>query len=259
MTGILFVLADGASDSKKRPSKANIETRIRNVLSVAEKGDLVLVSFSGHGMHVDGKTFLCPTGARVDSPESTMIPLMLVYEGLSKCSATRRLLRVDACRNDPRPSGSKDAGGHARDMKGFARSLEQTPEGILTLASCAVGQVSWEDAKPGHGVFVNYLLEGLSGKADAEERGNRDTRVSLLELYNYANIKTKRFVLNNGKLSLMTFCLVEKMVKSDSLTLAEAYEHVKTEVPKYMQEHFSGRNQTPQLCPNNGGDKVKLR
>ncbi len=190
----VFLLADGAADSKDLPTKSNIEARIRNVLGVAEPGDLVLVSFSGHGVHLDGKTYLCPADARTESPEATMIPLQLVYDSLNRCRAARKLLWVDACRNDPRQSGSRSATEYAKSVAGVLESLRAPPEGILTLASCAAGQVSWEENEFGHGVFIHYLLEGIGGAADRQERGNRDNRVSLLELYNYANIKTKRYV-----------------------------------------------------------------
>lgn len=193
----VFLLADGAADSKDLPTRSNIETRIRNVLRVAEPGDLVLVSFSGHGVHLDGKTYLCPADARTESPATTMIPLQVVYDNLNRCRAARKLLWVDACRNDPWQSGSRSATEHARSAAGVLESLRAPPEGILTLASCAAGQVSWEENQFGHGVFMHYLLEGIGGAADRDERGNRDNRVSLLELYNYANIKTKRYVLNS--------------------------------------------------------------
>ena len=63
----------------------------------------------------------------------------------------------------------------------------------------------------------------------------------------------------DGKLSVMTYCLVEKLFGSDSLTLAEGYAHVRVEVPKYMKEHFPGREQTPQLVPAEGGKNMSLR
>ena len=192
----VFLLTDGAADAKDLPNKANIEARIKNVLSVAEEGQLVLVSFSGHGVHLGGKTYLCPTGARVSDPEGTMIQLLTIYDNLNRCKATRKLFWVDACRDDPRQGGSRSTAEHAKSTAGVLASLKAAPEGILTLASCATGQVSWEDEGFGHGVFMHYLLEGLSGKADREETGNRNNRVSLLELYKYANTRTRRFVLN---------------------------------------------------------------
>lgn len=192
----VFLLTDGATDAKYRPNKANIEDWIRKVLRSAEDADLVLISFSGHGVHLDGKTYLCPTEARLDDPGGTMIELPTVYGNLERCRAKRKLLWVDACRNDPRPRGMKSATAHAKSAAGLVESLESTPKGIMTLASCAKDQVSWEAQEFGHGVFIHYLLEGLSGNADRQERGNRDSKVSMLELYNYANIKTKRFTLN---------------------------------------------------------------
>ena len=191
----VYLLCDGAGDAKDLPTKSNIERRIKNVLTVADKGDLVLVSFSGHGVHLNGKTYLCPTGARVDEPAGTMVPLLDVYGNLDRSRATRKLLWVDACRNDPRPSGMRSAASHEKSVSGVMDTLRASPEGILTLASCAAGQISWEDEKFEHGVFMQHLLEGLSGKADTEEAGNRNGRVSMLELYAYANINTKRFVL----------------------------------------------------------------
>lgn len=192
----VFLLTDGATDAKYRPNKANIEDWIRKVLRSAEDADLVLISFSGHGVHLDGKTYLCPTEARLDDPGDTMIKLPTVYGNLDRCRAKRKLLWVDACRNDPRPRGMKSATAHAKSAAGLVESLESTPKGIMTLASCAKDPVSWEAQEFGHGVFIHYLLEGLSGNADRQERGNRDSKVSMLELYNYANIKTKRFTLN---------------------------------------------------------------
>lgn len=90
--------------------------------------------------------------------------------------------------------GIGDAASHARGIAGLTDSLKSPPEGILVLASCAPGQVSWENEDFEHGVFMHYVLEGLSGKVDSEEGGNRNRRVSLFELYEYCNVNTKRFV-----------------------------------------------------------------
>jgi len=63
----------------------------------------------------------------------------------------------------------------------------------------------------------------------------------------------------DGVLSVMTYFLVEKLLSSSTLTLAEAYEHVRVEVPKYMKDHFPGREQNPQLVPEHAGKDVRLR
>ena len=194
----VFLIASGAAEAAQQPFKANIERQLKVVLGLAEAGDMVLVSFSGHGIHVDGKTFLCPSEADENDPSSTMIALNWVYQQLSDCQASQKMFWVDACRNDPRRSGSRTA--HSKDLESIGRELASPPEGVLVLASCKEGQQSWEDDDLRHGVFVHYLLEGLSGKADRES-GDRNSQVSLLELYKYANVNTKRTVANRqGKL-----------------------------------------------------------
>ena len=192
----IVLLADGAKRQRHLPFKANIERQLKLVLSGAEKGDLVVVSFSGHGVHIGGKSYLCPSEALEDNVEKTMISVDDVYRRLHTCRAAFKLLLVDACRNDPRLSGSRNA-AHARNVRGLAETLKKPPAGIMVLASCAPGQLSWEDEKLGHGVFMHYVLEGLAGKADREAAGNRNRRVSLLELYDYCNVSTKRFVRLN--------------------------------------------------------------
>lgn len=185
----VFLLDDKADDSKYRPLKVNIERQLDLVLGLVEREDLVVVAFSGHGVHIDTKSFLCPTEARLTEP-GTLISLDTVYERLNKCPAALKLLLVDACRNDPRVGGQKSLGKPTEVIKQFASSLEHPPEGILLLSSCAPGQVSMEESEFGHGVFMNYVLDGLRGQADSDKNGH----VSLLELYKYANRETKLHV-----------------------------------------------------------------
>ncbi len=190
----VFLLVDGA-ESAYLPFRTNIVRRLETVLASAEKEDVVLVAFSGHGVHIGGKSYFCPTDASLRSPETTMVPLDFVYRQLEASPARQKLLLVDACRNDPRPPGERNAVAHQKSLDGLAKQLQSVPAGVLALSSSAAGQVSWEDQDLGHGVFMNYVLEGLSGKAD--EEGNRDGEVSILELFRYANIHTRRWVLHN--------------------------------------------------------------
>ena len=187
------LLTSDAKEPKYQPFKVNIERQLELVTAMAGEEDLLVVAFSGHGTHSDGASYLCPAEARVEDPKGTMVPLDLVYNRLAQCKARWKLLVVDACRNDPRPSGMKDAKAYEKSAGDFAKSLEKPPQGILALTSCAPGEVSMEADELHHGVFMNFFLEGLSGKADRDE-GNGNGQVSLLELYRYTNIQTKRYV-----------------------------------------------------------------
>ncbi len=193
----VFLLVDGAEDSGALPFRRNIQREIAGVLQSAEEDDLVLISFSGHGMHIDGKSYFCPSDASADSPETTMIPLDLIYRQLEQSAAGQKILLVDACRNDPRPIGPRtleEKKEYQRSLERLGEQLRRPPEGTAVLSSSAPGQISWEDPKLGHGVFLYYVLEGLDGKAaDAEGQ------VSLLDLWRYANRQTRSFVLHHRR------------------------------------------------------------
>lgn len=186
----LFLLHDDAKENRYRPSQRNIQKQLDVVLSLAAEGDLIVLSFSGHGVLLDGKSYLCPNDMTIDDP-STLISLDTVYDRLRDCQATFKLLMIDACRNDPRPGGTRSA-APTEEAKRLAKEIQDTkiPEGVVLLNSCAPGEVSREDPDLGHGVFMNFILEGLKGPADKDGDG----AISLYELQSYAVVKTKTHV-----------------------------------------------------------------
>jgi tetratricopeptide (TPR) repeat protein len=184
----ITLLEDHAADRRYMPFKSVIEHQLDLILTMADRGDLLVVGFSGHGVHVDGKSYLCPMDARLRDVHS-MICVETLYQRLAKCPATLKVVLVDACRDDPRPSGDKSI-GPAPELEPLGRTLERPPEGIYCLTSCAPGETSKEDVRLGHGVFMHFVLEGLRGAADLNHRG----KVSLLELCRYATMETKLYV-----------------------------------------------------------------
>ncbi len=188
----VYLLHDDATDKKLLPFKANIERQLQTVLSFAERGDFVLVAFSGHGVHFNKVSYLCPTDAKLDDPNS-LISMDWVYDKLSKSKADLRLVMVDACRNDPRPPGQR-ALSTDQVREGTRAFVETTdkrlPEGIVLLNSCSEGEVSQEDEKFGHGVFMHFVLEGLAGQADKDG----DQKVTFNELVRYTSKETKLHV-----------------------------------------------------------------
>lgn len=184
----VYLLHDAAEETRYRPTKANIESHLKLVLELVNPGDLLLVGFSGHGVELNGKSYLCPADARLEAPDS-LISLDTVYGSLDRSAAALKLFLVDACRDDPHRGGERTF-RPTQETRAFAQSLEQPPKGILLLTSCGPGEVAREDPEFRHGVFMHFLLEGLRGAADA----NRNGKVSLMELYLYTNDRTKSHV-----------------------------------------------------------------
>ena len=129
------MLDDKAEDPRLRPSQRNIERHLNLVLNLADADDLVIISFSGHGVHLDGKSFLCPVDCTLDDA-ATMIGVDGIYDRLKECAAEFKLVVVDACRNDPRPGGGRSMTATA-GTRALARSLEELklPQGVVLLNS----------------------------------------------------------------------------------------------------------------------------
>lgn len=196
----VIVLHDKHTDRQQFPRRLVIESTLRLVLANVRPPDLLLVSFSGHGMHLRGTSYLCPSDANQDEPAVTMLSLRQLYLRLEReCLAAQKVVFIDACRNDPRGARSATSGMTA----GLAESIKQVPEGVLVLASCRAEQVSSEDEELKHGVFMNFLMEGLSGKADQRadgyQEGNQNGCVDVDELFNYAAFHTGKFALLRRK------------------------------------------------------------
>ena len=179
---------DRDGSSRMHPTKANILRELALRLQLANKDDIVLVAFSGHGVHIDGQSYLCPTDANLDGTAS-LVEINDIYRMMEKCAAGEKLLIVDACRNEPIVRGFK-AGKLADDL---ALLVQAPPRGLIVMSSCEPQQLSAEDPTLQHGVFMNYVIEGLEGPADTNEQigGNSNGRISLDELYYYAHEKTK--------------------------------------------------------------------
>jgi hypothetical protein len=184
----VFLLHDKATEKKYLPSLANVERQLDLVLALLGEGDLIIVGFSGHGVQINGRSYLCPEDTRIDKLSASALPLDGVYGKLAKSKASLKLLLVDACRNDLLPEGQR-AISLGRSVGEFVGVAEKPPEGILLLSSCGAGQISMEDEQFGHGVFMHYVLDGLAGQA-----ANRDGQVTLAGLYDYASLNTKKYV-----------------------------------------------------------------
>jgi len=174
------------------PVRNHVLEQLKVLLAGVKQNDLVLVAFSGHGVHVGDQDYFCTIDTKVEDPHATMVPATQVVAMLEKSQARQKVLIIDACRNDPLPEGTRSVGGDSLSTA-FTRSLsakDTASHGLVVMASCDERQVSVEDPQLQHGVFMNFVVNGLLGHADA----NRDKQVSLLELHMYAEYETRNHV-----------------------------------------------------------------
>lgn len=158
-------------------------TAIERILKKADD-DLIFIYFSGHGK-TDFEHNLCLMFS--DTDEETLLTSSLTFDFISKCmrfpSKKSVVIVLDCCYSGV--AGIRDMGS---DVMGSLKKYTGSGTVILTSTGSIGASTAREDEKLGHGIFTNYLIEGLeTGNADK----NLDGYISIDELYDYAFEKTK--------------------------------------------------------------------
>jgi tetratricopeptide (TPR) repeat protein len=162
----LLTSTRGKKKADDAPTAKNIRAALKELLAGRKRGDVVLVALAGHGLSLrdekSGKeeSYFCPADAQIND-QGSLVGLSDLFGQLDACGAGVKLLLVDACRNDPAQGRSMDAD-----------TLPRPPRGIAALFSCSSGERAFETDKlgKGHGVFFHFVLEGLRGKAQNEDK-----------------------------------------------------------------------------------------
>ena len=180
-------------------SAQDILDQVERRLKDKQPEDTVLLSFSGHGVQLKGdtadekgakETYFCPQRAKLND-KSTLVPMSVVMSKLDKCAATRKLLLVDACRNE---AESKDAAakGEPIELEAAGVSRRSVPQGMVVLFSCQAKERSFELPELKHSAFSFHVLKYLKGEAPLTRYPRR--QASVTELASYVSRETKDFI-----------------------------------------------------------------
>ncbi len=170
----------------EKATKSEVEKYLYYTLPKAEKGDTVILFFSGHGAFdpIRPNDFLfLPFDSEPEYLGTTSVK-MSGLEFLKGVNAERVLIIADACY----------AGGFSKEKaKSLSPSLDlflqeaRSSSGKAIITSARHGELSWESPDFKNSIFTHNFLEGLKGKADKD----RDGVVTLNEAYEYAYSRTK--------------------------------------------------------------------
>ena len=168
----------------------NLKTALGVFLNDARQDDVVYVFIASHGaVDPQGDSYILTCDANFNSLYSTALPMEEFKKLLmDRIFAERTIVIADACHSGG--IGNNTRGAREIDMNEFKKFLE-TSKGRAILTASRAKELSQEDSKLGHGLFTFFLLQGLSGKADA----NGDNIVTVSELFDYVNekvVKTSR-------------------------------------------------------------------
>lgn len=171
------------------PVKANIEERIDYLLEFVEKEDLVVISFSGHGISdTKGNGYLLAVDTRISNKQETSVRVESIVNKFKTKGLKKTLLLIDACREELlEVKGVGNAGLQAK--------LFSSAEVSAIFYATKSGWYSYEDPESDNGVFTRYLLEGMEGNADT----NSDGIVSFSELEQFVQEKVMEWSLRTGR------------------------------------------------------------
>jgi formylglycine-generating enzyme required for sulfatase activity len=159
----------GARNARYLPLADQIRKELKGLLEFRREGDTVILAFAGHGVQFkdEKESYFCPMDARLGD-KKTLIALSEMYEQLNKCEASFKLLLCDACRKDPQVDHSRSR--EKLELESVTRpQLIRPPNGVAVLFSCSEGERAYESPELKHGVFFNFVIQGLKGKAANED------------------------------------------------------------------------------------------
>ncbi len=170
------------------PTLTNIVFALESIREDIKPGGTFFFFFSGHGISMEGESFLLTMEADPRSRgtlDVSSLKVAKVREIIGKMKADRILLFIDACRTDP--GGNK---GTVKNLmsKDFSKNLLLTRGGgessqvkaAATLFSCSVGESSYEWQEKSQGFFTYHLISALKGEA-----ANSNGEITLNSLENY--------------------------------------------------------------------------
>ena len=235
--------------SRSSTLKPNTPEKILRILATqmnsCAQGDTIIVSLSGHGLVFEGdepledgsrETYFCPEDADPTNRE-TLLPISAVVELLKQCSASRKLLLIDACRNEFEQSQARKKAGRTIQLGSVHEVKRVIPGGMTVLFSCNENQVSWEHDELEHSVFTYYVLQYLQGNAD--EHYYDGPKLHLDGLTSFVSKRTNEYVFDNH-LSADGQSPVRSGTSSDWV-LGEGINPVKQLLAKHI-EYLGGRN-----------------
>lgn len=169
----------------------NINDKIEEVLTLANKEDLIYIFFSGHGEASSlnrQDIYLLPYNYQPRSLSSTGILYTKILDDIFYSPAEHIVLFIDACQSGSIGYSPKGNPNYADDRL-FSR-IKTFPKTKVVFSSSSTGQLSYEIGQEyKNGLFTYYLIKGLLGEC---ENTTRNSYVELDELYSYVRDNVER-------------------------------------------------------------------
>ncbi len=187
----LFKAVVPYSIRNEKAVKANILNALEDIKKKSHEQDLLILYYAGHGVMSgesasDQEFFMVPSDVtqlygRADLLKEKAISASLLKEYAQSINAQKQVFILDACQSAGALESVTERG--VAEEKAIAQLARST--GTFWITSTGSNQYASEFDKLGHGIFTYTLIEGIDGKADA----NQDKKLTVRELSTYIENK----------------------------------------------------------------------
>lgn len=169
----------------------HVRRALFGVLRRANRDDLVLIYYAGHGkLDRQGLLYLATRETDEDLLLVDSVPVAALRDWIGNSRCRRIVVVLDCCYSGA--AGAQFRGGDPERALGSLAAEgrhEQAGEGIFVLSACRRSELAEERAESGHGVFTEAILEGIrTGEADFDH----DDQISVEDLYRYVEERVTR-------------------------------------------------------------------
>ena len=143
------------------PDFRRLSRAVREFGIKAQRADVAVIYYAGHGVQVGRENYLLPADARLERERDLLyeaLPLELLMGEVSQASKLGIVL-LDACRNNPfvdRMSRSMTIAGRGTTAPGLAR-VDNVPRNTMVVMATKADQIA-EDGSGDHSPFAQALL-----------------------------------------------------------------------------------------------------
>ena len=145
--------------------KRSLESAMQEFADQARRADIGLVYFAGHGIQVQGDTYLIPTDVALDDDRDIrrLVPAEYLLQDASR-AARLGLVILDACRDNPFIKRVAEVAGATRSMvvgRGL-RPVARVPKNALLAYATQSGNVALDSTGGKHSPYAAALIEHLA-------------------------------------------------------------------------------------------------
>lgn len=180
-----------------RPNRKPSRSEILRLLEILEfelqPEDLVIFSFSGHGVSNSGGDgfLLCSDTSYRDLFDSSL-PIDSIVNWVEKAEVHKSVFFIDACREEVSEYQSRGLGRGRMESSAFSKS-----DVSATFYATRTGWYSFEDVNSNYGIFTRFVLDAIAGSADYQG-GNQDGLVSFFELADFVEQRVSGYTASLG-------------------------------------------------------------